>query len=433
MILIFVSLIFIIIFAYTSSNYDVMAPSVLFTFSFLLSSGWALMYVNKWSLNPSIGTILVIVMGTLEFVLISYGINKIVKNNFEKNKGLVWLNVNTTKTLIIISIEIFIILYVIKSIKDITGVSELSDAIYTYRRVNLFSTKSFLLPKSVFIGNYFCNSVGFFYGYLLVKKIIMYKKLDFLMLIAIILSAYESTLFGSRTGLFVLGLAIVTYFYCLKRISEGKNLKIKLKSYVIGITLISVFLGTFKQLAVLLGRDVYVSSFDYLATYIGAEIKNLDSFIRANNFPITSDIFHSQTVDYISKYFGRIFGKGGLDYKLDLPFQSINGFDLGNVYTMFYQFMYDLGYVGVFLFTLLMAVIVQTIYSRVKLYKDNGKVSYSILLYGYIANTLVLAFFSNKFYEQVGNSSFVFVVLFWWILNLFVFTNPIKFRNKNGE
>ena len=193
---------------------------------------------------------------------------------------------------------------------------------------------------------------------------------------------------------------------------------------------IATFLSLFKQLAILLGREVTTSSFDYLAIYLGAEIKNLDIFIRGNRFPITNDIFHTQTFIFISSFFGKIFGAKNISYKLDLPFQGVNGFDLGNVYTMFYQFLYDLGYIGVFLFTLIMAFIIQIIYSKAKSYQDNGKVSYSILLYGYCVNTLILAFFSNKFYELVANTSIVYVVLFWIILNILFYGRSKKVIKK---
>lgn len=425
MILIFISLIFIFIFAYVGSHQDIMAPGVLLSFSFVFSTGWALVYAENWSLSPSIFTVAVLVLGTLEFVCITTLMEQFSNNNFDTNRGLKWNNLSLLKLLLIAFIELIVIAYIIHSIKQATGVSKLSDAIYTYRRVSLFSTNRFDLPKLVFIGNYFCNAVGYFFGYFFVKKAILLKKVDFSMILIIILSAYESTLFGSRTGIFTLIFALVTYWYCLFRAYRGLKFEIKTKYYFIGLTVVVVFLSSFKQLAVWLGRDITKSAADYLAIYAGAEIKNLDTFIQANSFPITTDIFHSQTLQALSKFLGKIFGAGGLNYKLDLPFQTINGYDLGNVYTMYYQFLYDLGYVGVFLFVLFFAVFIQFIYIKVKDFKDNGRISYSILVYGYLTNTLILAFFSNKFYEAVVNPSFIYVGIFWVLLNLFMFGRSI--------
>lgn len=432
MILIFFSLILILIFGYISNEQDILSPSVLFTISFLFSSTWALIYASRWSLVPSISTIGVIVLGTLEFVIVATLVSKVMSNTISENRGLIWIKVSILKEIAIIFLEIVVILYVIKTIKSVTGIATLSDAIYMYRRVTVFSTQmSYDLPKTVFIGHNFCYASGFFFGYLLVKKLILLKKLDIPFLVIFILSAYESTLFGSRTGMAVLFLALIAYYFCLSRINKGNILKINPKYYVLGLVVLTTFLLSFKQLAVILGRDISTSAVDYLAEYSGAEIKNLDSFIRNSGFPLTSDIYHSQTVMSVSKLFGRIFDVGGLNYKLDLPFQSVNGFDLGNVYTMFYQFLYDLGYIGVLLFTLFMALFIQFIYSKTKQFKDNGTVSYSILLYGFFLNTLLLAFFSNKFYEQLANSSFVYIVIFWILLNWVMYGTKRR-KNKRG-
>lgn len=430
MILIFTSLLLILGFAYVGNKQDVMSPGVLITFSFLFSSCWALAYTKAWSLEPSVQTILVIILGVFEFVVVTFVISQVMDNSIIKNKGLYWVDVSKLKLVLVLLIEILITLIAISSIKRVTGVSNISDAIYVYRRTSLFSTHGFALPKMVYIGHYFCNAAGYFFGYILIKKLILLKKMDWLCIAVVVVSGYESTLYGSRTGLFMLLFGLVAYWYLLKRIYVGRQLKIKTKYYIMGAFGLTAFLATFKQLAILLGREVSASAFDYLAIYLGAEIKNLDIFISQNRFPITTDIAHSQTFIFLSSFLAKLFGKPFVSYKLDLPFQSVNGFNLGNVYTMFYQFLYDMGYAGVFIFTLLMAVIVQIIYSKAKAFRDNGKVSYSILLYGYIVNTFVLAFFSDKFYELVANSSFFYIVLFWVALNTLFYGSPKGIRTK---
>ncbi len=434
MILIVSCLVLVLLFAYFSNERDIFSPSVLFTVSFLFSSLWALAYASKWALIPSLNTILVIIFGTCEFVVVATFITKVMlhKPLEEKNTNLSFKEISTWKKLLIIVIELAITLFIIKSLKAVTGLQNLSQAIYRYRSITLFTSGTLDISKSVYIAHYFCSAVGFFFLYSLIKKIILVKKIDFLLLTAVLISVYESTLFGSRTGVIVFVLAGVTYYYCLIRVKDEKKFIVKPKFYLYGAGLMMLFILGFRQLAGLLGRTIDARLSDYLAEYLGAEIKNLDTFIRGGNFPLTTDIFHSQTLMYISKVLGRTFGQSGLDYKLDLPFQMSNGFDLGNVYSMYYQFLYDLGYVGVFIFVLLMAIIVQVIYVKARSYHENGHISYSILIYGYIVSSLLLSFFSNKFYEQVATSSFVYIIFFWWILDKFVRKNII-FKMYKGE
>ncbi|KLD60505.1 hypothetical protein WP50_09840 [Lactiplantibacillus plantarum] len=100
----------------------------------------------------------------------------------------------------------------------------------------------------------------------------------------------------------------------------------------------------------LLGREVgSFSKANYLAIYFGAEIKNLDTFIQAGQFPIRPHgTFGAQTFLEFNRTFGKFFGSNATVI-LDLPFQNINGLSLGNVYTTFYAFLYDFGYRGVLL------------------------------------------------------------------------------------
>ena len=106
------------------------------------------------------------------------------------------------------------------------------------------------------------------------------------------------------------------------------------------------------------------------------------------------------------------------DYKLDLPFRNINGLNLGNVYTTFYPYIYDFGYIGEFLLVLIMAIISQVIYELTKNAKTNTHPLLSVLVYSNIINCLILSFFSNKFYENIISIEMIKKVIFWILLNL---------------
>lgn len=106
-------------------------------------------------------------------------------------------------------------------------------------------------------------------------------------------------------------------------------------------------------------------------------------------------------------------------YSLDLPFKSINGYSLGNVYTTFYPWLYDFGYSGIFVLTMVMGIISETIYLYAKIQKNNHKHLICILIYGYISSFLFLSFFSNKFYEEVFSKNMLYIVISLFLIELF--------------
>lgn len=415
--------------AYLLSNREIFSPSFLFSVSFFFSSLWAFAYKKSWDLDPSLQTVLVITLGTLEFVLVasftSFFARSIIKKN-KINTRLVWINVSRIKLLMIIILEMITILYTVKVLKELTGLGSITAASYTYRKTVLFSTVTMSLPKLLVMLRRFSYACGLFFSYLWAKELVINKKVDWLMLFEISLTAYDSALTGSRTTILVLVIVMFSSFYILKRNDEGWHHKSNGKLFVFGGLGMIIFLSIFKQLATLMGRIINTSSMDYLAEYLGAEIKNLDIFIRTVNFPVTNSLFQSQTLINIMKPIGNIVGISGTDFRLILPFQTVNGFDLGNVYTTFYQFLYDYSYLGVFIFIMIMAIVSQISFDKAKFFNDHGKVSINILIYGYIASALIFSFFSNKFYEQIVSPNFIFYILFWIVLNFIFFNKTVK-------
>lgn len=423
--------------AYLLNNREIISPSFLFSASFLFSSLWAFTYKKNWNLDPSLQTILVITLGTLEFVLVASVTSFFTRSVIQKNKSnvsLVGVNISRIKLLMIIILEMATILYTVKVLKSLTGLSSITAASYTYRKTVLFSTVNMSLPKLLVMLRRFSYACGLFFSYLWSKELVISKKVDWLLFFEILLTAYDSSLTGSRTTVLVLVIVMFSSFYILKKNSEGWQHRSNGKLFVFSSLGVMIFLSIFKQLATLMGRVINTSSMDYLAEYLGAEIKNLDIFIRTTSFPVTNSMFQSQTLINIMKPIGKIVGISGTDFRLILPFQSVNGYDLGNVYTTFYQFLYDYSYFGVFIFIMIMAIVSQITFDKAQFFNDHGKVSINILIYGYIASALVFSFFSNKFYEQIVNPNFIFYILFWIVLNFLFFSKTSKNSMKKiGE
>ena len=110
-------------------------------------------------------------------------------------------------------------------------------------------------------------------------------------------------------------------------------------------------------------------------------------------------------------YFGYKFGITEWQYTFDLPFLESNGFNMGNVYTTFYSYLYDFGFIGVFVLIALMALIFRPIYEKAKS-SASSHADLWIIFSSYIAFQLIFSFFSNKFYEEIFTPGFFTSVIY---------------------
>ncbi|MGO2722783.1 MAG: O-antigen polymerase [Lactobacillus sp.] len=428
------TLLIILILAFYTSGRDFLSPAVLFSFSFFFSSCWAFAFAQVWSLNPAMATYLVISLGVLEFVIVSLLVKLLMQafkgrhhkpsellaqHNFQSNMK----PVSKWKLYAIIGVQVISIVVYLQVLKHVTGEPNLSTAIYAFRVSSIFKAAGTGIRMPWFASTlwYFSYAAGFFFAFLLVKVYLTSKKISYPMILVVLLSMIVSTLKGDRTSAIILLIALITFYYCLKKKQTGWQSKGNFKFLLVTLLGLIVFLVGFKALATLLGRNTGNNPFDYLAVYIGAEIKNLDIFIRSGAFPVVTDSIQNQTFIGVSSLVGKIMNWKIVPYHLNLPFQFVNGHGLGNVFTTFYAWLYDFGYVGVVILVLIMAVIMQMLYEHFKYNNSQQPITFDILLYGYLSNTLLLSFFSNKFYETLFNTRIIYILATWLVLRIFMF------------
>lgn len=425
MILLIIVLSIFLYIAWLLNNKDVFAPSFIFCASFLFSSVWATAYINTWNLNLRLNTFLVISGGTLLFITISYFVHLVMyrKNKLQVDKQAEIISIERWKYLIFIVFEIIVILLVIRSLKNITkiyGASDLSNAIFLYRYHSVNGTLKMNFPGYILWLRSAVSAAGYWFAYTFSNKLINKRKIPFLDLVVIILAMVNSSLLGGRNGIvnMIISVCVCSYFILVR--NHAFAFKFKFKNILKLVFMATIVLYLFQFIGELLGRNSVtqssVSMVDYLAKYCGAPIKNLDIFLSEKNTYWTSQ--NNQTFIYLVHWFG---GKFGLftDYVLDLPYQKVNGFNLGNVYSIFYPFIYDYGYFGVIWLTSIMALICQCFYELVKRFYNTSKNIFYTVTYGYIFSSLIFSFFSNKFYEQHFSYGFFRTIIFWLLFDLF--------------
>ena len=431
-------LLILLFISWLNNNHDIFSPSFIFCSSFIFSSVWAILYQEKWSFDPDYKTILVVSMGVLFFVIFSSLIHYCMRDNLKSHIKEDLIKIEQWKYILFILFEIFTIILLAKSVMNATqihGFSNLSQAIFTYRHNSLNGTLLRTIPGFVNTLRICVSSSGYWFAYFFSLKLVN-KKIPVYETIIILLAMVNSSLLGGRNGIINMIISIIVCYYFIYSRKNNFRLKFKFFQILKIILLFFLILYLFQFVGNILGRNINadVSIIDYLAKYCGAPLKNLDIFITSNRI---GDIHgNNQTFIYLVQWIGSKIGMY-TDYVLDLPFQSINNFNLGNVYTTFYPYLYDYGYFGEFFLVGFMAIICQFFYESCKKKNNPNKLIFFTVMYAYLFNALVFSFFSNKFYEQYFSLSFLKTLIFWELFDLFFLrikykTNKIKI-NFNGK
>lgn len=433
LLLLFLLLILLLI-NYWINDRELLAPSFVFTAAFCLSCMWALAYQVQWDLSLHENTFLVIFGGVLEFSLVTFFLKLFRSTSVSDNRTNIDLDNDSNdksvisfqkwKIAIVIGMQLLAIAYTVYEVQKIAPAGSLSDSIYSYRSQVISPTASQMLeslPRLLTILRSFTDALGYFFAYILAQKIIFYKRLGVIELVICSLSIVNSLMLGSRTGAVALIFSFLIFLYCIYKKSMKWNNQGNFGTLIAVLLLFIVVIFSFQALASLLGRDITRFSMgEYLSIYLGAEIKNLDVFLQSGSFPIHTGFFQSQTFIYVTKFLNKLLSIGEAKYSLNLPFLYANGYNLGNVYTTFYAYIYDFGYMGIPVLVGLMAFISEYVFEKVKGFREMNTVSISVLIYGKVVFALALSFFSNKFYENIFTMDFVQLVFFWLILR-FIF------------
>lgn len=403
---------------------EIINPSVLFVSPFVLMAVIALCKYNEWELSTfSYITLFVIVVGILAFILgVLFGDRIKVYNysNDIKEKD----GISREKLLITLFVEcVGSIFFLFSMIRwgSARGLG-LSEAIFSSMFAGKFSTgeESIDLPfiiNSMLICGRACSLL---YMPSLAKNIICRRKNhNFLLAMNILIPIITSLLTGSRGNM-------VTYFLCFAimilfeyQIKRKKSKRtpwplILLIALVSVVLVILFFVGQG-----LIGRQEYQSGelWNYISVYMGAQIKNLDHYITEYSYH--TNYFGYSTLsgiyDGLSRYLGLYFYDG----TPDLPFIFINGQSLGNVYTCFYDYYVDGGFLLILVFSLLSGFVSQVVFKKAKT-SNKSKISIWKSVYGYLGANLLLSFFANRFYSNVFSVSFARMLVWMIVINWFL-------------
>jgi len=399
---------------------DIISPSFVFSASFLFACVWAVAYAEKWSLDLHKNTYLVITLGVLEFNVVCFLIR--CSFNIIKRSKDYWvrtevkpITIQKEKYILYWLFELLTISLTILFLLRSGGGTSLASAIFSYRFGD--SSDSVAMPSYISAMRTCVNASAYWFSYVFANNFVVNKKIDTYALAAMLLAVLNTISVGSRGNIVYVMLATIVIFIIIKNKSaENSGEKIRIKYVIAVVALLAVIALSYQSIGNLLGRGSTANVMDYLATYCGAEIKNLDIMLQEDIFH-QSARFGEQTFINLYKWIGPKFGIKDVEFAL--TFLSVNGYNLGNVYSIFYPFIYDFGYPGVAAMVFLMAFICQFLYEKIRRKKNVETVETKTVAYGYIFSAVLFSYFSNKFYEQIFSAVFLYSLVFWFLFKLF--------------
>lgn len=275
----------------------------------------------------------------------------------------------------------------------------------------------------------FFDASGYMMSYLLLHSIIMKNKGNRGLLLLHTVCWITNMFFSGNRGPFVtLFIMTIIQAYFIYGKSKGWRFHIKFKTLFLvaglGVLVLCALYWTLSWF----GRTSSQSLVDYLGVYLSAPLKNFDTFVREGKFG--TDWVYSETFRNIINSIGRILGNSEWQRNLELPFRNINGYALGNVYTVFYCYLHDFGYVGLFGLTALMAIISQAVYLKLAYGKKQKNISIKLIVYSYMYQGILLSFFSDRFYFSICTMNMIKYLVSWWLLRIIL--TKIKLKKKNA-
>ena len=401
----------------------VLTPAFCFTVSFIPQILFAFLWVDKWEILLSIDTMIVYIGGIIVFNVFSILFHYFFTHNKKKAMPDICDSTNmkivdSWKLIVCLAFQTFALYVTIKELLFLGNGRSLVESINYYG----FSNKLIGLRMSGFAGklNLISGASGYIWVYYLLHSwIYRYRNHSILLMANIVLSVIHLSITGSRGGVLVLFLAglVAAYFVWSEKSKWRRKIPIQ---YVAGVFVVFIIIiVSFQSSLALFGRTTSGSLLEYIGRYLSAELKNLDIYIRAGKYgPVSVDRW--QTLNSILAYFAKTLGFQRAESDA-FAYLTVNGFALGNVYTAFYTYVYDLGLWGIIVFSPIMAFVCElSFYYAVYKKSVRFKINISKIAYAYICGNVLFSFFSNKFFEQVIHTGFVWYLGIWILLRVFL-------------
>lgn len=406
--------ILILISSYFLFKKEIMHPAIIFIAMYTFSVLCAVCNVEKWGIQMSTMTFILLLFGAIEFIAVSYITQKIYRKK-TKSKEIKYkmkkievprliLYAIIIYTIIVICLQLLVVLDVASKYSGFTG---LSDALTIYKEHTSYN-KDVDIPSYLtimhcgVIAAAFSITLIYINNFLLEKESkLKYIKSNIIYIIPAILFVILYLLQSNRGMIidFVVSMLTIGILLWTQKSNWKKYVKIKT---IITIGIIGVIgLIIFYYSASLIGRINTKSMFDYITYYCGGSIECFNQYVNSEKqvkMVRGEETFYSLILNLDSF--------GITDYELGeresghLEFIYYEDEMVGNIYTAYRRWMNDFGILGIVVFQGIMAAFFTILYNKIR-YNNGKSGNLWILIYGYLSYTIYMHPMDGYLYFEV--------------------------------
>lgn len=426
LLVLFISLLILFFLSYLITQRDILAPPVLMSGMFIISTLFALINAKNWNIDYSFLSTFYILSGIVIFSLpILFMANKIPSNTEKVLDRKI--EIATWKILFAIVLGLIIVYLYRKEMLQLAAQAGYNGQSLqwfirnttNYEGVLEFSSSIRLLVR-------FIDITAYIFMFTLINNFIYNNKKakDLLLIIPILIFIYKTSLTGGRQDILKLIFAGVVQTYILQKAKGGWNKVISGKYIFIGLSGILLGIPSFYYGLFLVGRTTTRSMMESVSTYIGGPIQHFNQYIQNPISP--SQYFGSETLIPILNMLGNA---GIIDYKatVHLEFRKL-GVTIGNVYTFFRRPLHDFGPIGMYIFVFLIGIFFGILYYIVIRSKSRCTLwDINLMVYSYLFYWIFLSSIEQYSMTIISVFTFIAIVLF-YLLSVFYW--QFKFTPK---
>lgn len=416
---------------------DFFSPPAIICEVFIFSLFILSFNVNKWNVDLSFKTIVIIIVGNITFVITSLLCRKCIlkhsgSNSISSGFKLIKLPKFNINILIIFSFFITII-YVIAFYKSVGGfdsIETLSKAINYYRvsvSYNLGDAKS--LPTLVVQLYKILKMFSLICIYIFINNLFYYKsnglkyKKDKKYILPIIMCLPLTLLTGNRTefATMLIAVVIIYNFFSLKTYKKINFTKIlKCVGIVLGVIMM------FSLTTNITGRTSNSKGFDYFSIYFGGPLQLFDMYIDS---PIEkSTIVGKETFWSLNNFFFKLQGKE--EYQIHLEPRHVGSINLGNAYTAYRNIYQDFGFIGIIALQVILSWVLSKMYYKIRFRELSSGISVYVIMYSLMVHVLFFFTFSEQFFNSVISINYLILLILCLMIKFFV--EKLRFSFKGG-
>ena len=404
---------------------DILAPAVVFSFVFLLSTTDLILMSTFWDVSLQLITAVILISGIFLFIIGTYVANMIPSINikFGSHSGIKYVdNLRLSGAFLnsMILIYIFFIAFFMIYVIRLRGGGVISTGLIDAYGAAIGGDTDLNLPVYVSLPYTFLLLAGYVWGYIFANNLVINRNIDKRCIVLFLLALILSISNGKRGEFIALTVSLIVYVLLALKKSKSrksrKSRKLSRQIYLMIFILLILVALLFQHIATIMGRDSdRFGPFEYFSIYLGAPILNLNTSVIEKRF--SHPVFLSETFHSLYTAIGENFAIKSFIYKTDRIFwSSPNGKRVGNVATTFYDFYHDGGMLGVIFLSFVMGVIIQYVYKGIKCERYKNKM-FSTIVFSYMLWMIARSFFANSLFDWITLSTIITLAI-WWIYSI---------------